>query len=349
MGVYTRRDSPYFWLLLERPGLPSVRESTKIPCRPPTTQQRTHNRHLAETRYHQRLAELVSAAYQLPGHRATRTVREHLAWYRTHLTAHKRGRVRETEILATLEDAFGSRAIDALTKADVQEWMTSRRAEVSPATVNRELDVLKHVLVSAVPTYLPVSPIAGLRRLRGPKTEPRLLARDEETRLLKVLDPPDQAIITMALDTLMRLSDIVNLKRAQDHGSYLTVLDPKVDQYRVPVSRRLRKALDKLPTAGAYYFPHRRRAVDPAGYRNSIKSMLQRACKKANIPYGRGVGLTFHALRHTGATRMLEAGVDLRTVQELGGWSSLRQLTRYTHPSEAAKKAAVERVGRRKP
>lgn len=35
-----------------------------------------------------------------------------------------------------------------------------------------------------------------------------------------------------------------------------------------------------------------------------------------------------------------------RTVQQIGGWSSLRQLSRYGHPSERATRAAVEAVGR---
>lgn len=76
--------------------------------------------------------------------------------------------------------------------------------------------------------------------------------------------------------------------------------------------------------------------------------MLERACEKAKIPYGRAEhGLTFHALRHTGATRLVERGVSLRIIQELGGWASMRQLERYAHPGEAAKKAAVELIGSR--
>lgn len=73
--------------------------------------------------------------------------------------------------------------------------------------------------------------------------------------------------------------------------------------------------------------------------------MLEKGCKAAGIPYGRKAdGLTFHALRHTATTRLVEAGVPLRIVQELGGWKSMRQLERYAHPSEAAKTAAVEAI-----
>jgi site-specific recombinase XerD len=49
-------------------------------------------------------------------------------------------------------------------------------------------------------------------------------------------------------------------------------------------------------------------------------------------------------LRHTFASRLVMAGVDLRTVQELGGWSALELVQRYTHLSPGHKAEAVERI-----
>jgi integrase len=150
----------------------------------------------------------------------------------------------------------------------------------------------------------------------------------------------------MALDTLARLGDILALRREQDHRTYLTILNPKTNApYKVPISTRLRAALDAVPKAGLYYFPHRRHAENPRDYRSGVRQLLKRACKAARIRFGRKKGgITFHGLRHTGASRMVEAGIDLRTVQEIGGWSSLRQLARYAHPSTDAKRQAVEAV-----
>ena len=53
-----------------------------------------------------------------------------------------------------------------------------------------------------------------------------------------------------------------------------------------------------------------------------------------------------HTLRHTGASVMLAEGVSLRAVQEIGGWTSLRMLERYTHPTDAEKRRAVEIASR---
>jgi len=348
MSVYTRPDSPYYWLRLERPGQRPQRERTDILARGVPASLRRVNRQLAEERYHLRKTELAQARYaREEAARPAIRFRDFAQWYRRHVSATKRGAVREAEILDRLEKAFGERWIANVTRPAVQEWMTTRRADVAPATVNRELDVLKHLMASAVPLYLDRSPLTGLRRLRAPSTEPRLLARNEEARLLEVVSATDKAIIIMALDTLMRLSDIVNFKRSQDHGAWLTVVDPKVRQYRVPISTRLREALDALPLTGPYYFSSRRRAKATRDFRSSVRQMLQRACAKTEppIPYGRPDGITFHGLRHTGATRMLEAGVNPRVVMKIGGWSSMRQLERYMHPSEALERQAVEAIG----
>jgi len=52
-------------------------------------------------------------------------------------------------------------------------------------------------------------------------------------------------------------------------------------------------------------------------------------------------GVTHHVLRHTGASAMVAAGISLRVVQDIGGWSSLRMLERYAHPSGAEMRRAV--------
>jgi integrase len=347
VGVYRRADSPYWWMHLEH--APSRRRRATDILVGVTAESRKSSRADALKVYHAEMAKLGLQKHGLEDEeKPASTFRAFAAWYDAQVIVHKRGKVREREILATLNTTFGDQQLTAITLASVLEWRTLRAAATSASTANRETAVLKHILKTAVPTYLPASPIAGLKPLRPVRRETHVLTFDEERKLLKVLTPVDRAIVVCALDTLMRLSDVVNLRRDQDRGSYIVVEDPKVQPYRVPVSSRLRKLLDGLKVSkGAYYFPSRRNK-DEIIQRSVIKNMLTRACAKAGIDYGRAAGgITFHGLRHTGTTRMVDAGVPLRIVQELGGWKSMRQLERYAHPTEAAKVAAVETIGRR--
>ena len=49
-------------------------------------------------------------------------------------------------------------------------------------------------------------------------------------------------------------------------------------------------------------------------------------------------------MRHTFASRLVMAGVDTRTVQELGGWKRIEMLERYAHLSDAHKASAVDKL-----
>ena len=55
-------------------------------------------------------------------------------------------------------------------------------------------------------------------------------------------------------------------------------------------------------------------------------------------------GFTWHGLRHTWASRLVMAGVDPRTLPELGGWRTLTMVERYSHLSPDHLRAAMERL-----
>jgi site-specific recombinase XerD len=52
----------------------------------------------------------------------------------------------------------------------------------------------------------------------------------------------------------------------------------------------------------------------------------------------------WHALRHTFASRLVAAGVDLRTAQELGGWRTLAMVQRCSHLAPGHLVAAVDKI-----
>ena len=72
-----------------------------------------------------------------------------------------------------------------------------------------------------------------------------------------------------------------------------------------------------------------------------VKKSFKSACEDAGIE-----NLRFHDLRHTFATRLVESSVDIVTVAELLGHSSLRMTMRCSHPSPDHKRNAVENLVR---
>ena len=329
MGVVTRKDSPYYWMALERPGLPPLRESTRVLSRGVTPPILRENRALAEQIYNARMGDLARLRNGIVLEHPRATFRTYAAWYVEHVTAAKRTAARERSAIGHLVDFFGRYTVDVIDQDLAREYITSRKRRVKPATCNRELDVLKSMLGSAVPKYIPANPLLGLRRLRARAPEARVLSFDDEARLIEVMAPADQALLICALDALLRLTDVVNLRWTQDRGEYLDVWDPKAEAYRPPISTRLRKALDGLPRKGPRVFHQHTSA-------NAVIRMFAEACKLAKISHGRPDGVTFHSLRHTGATRASGVpGMSPKRLMALGGWRDIKSVMRYLHPEHA--------------
>jgi site-specific recombinase XerD len=103
----------------------------------------------------------------------------------------------------------------------------------------------------------------------------------------------------------------------------------------------------KVTTPGRrWVFMTRGRKKDGARrqYR-SLKTAFTTALEHVNL----AEDITPHVLRHTWASRLVMKGVDLRTLQELGGWKSLNMVQRYTHPSPEHKRQATELLVERVP
>jgi hypothetical protein len=103
----------------------------------------------------------------------------------------------------------------------------------------------------------------------------------------------------------------------------------------VPLNSTVLAVLERLPRRGEFVF------TKPNGtpYRSTYGFYAAR--KLAGLR-----DVVPHTLRHTFATRVNETGADPRTLQELGGWSSLAMVQRYTHVRQTQKAEAVEKIAR---
>ena len=131
----------------------------------------------------------------------------------------------------------------------------------------------------------------------------------------------------------LRVSEVVAL-RAEDIDSKRMVVrvcqgKGKKDRY-VMLSPKLLEILREYykayrPTAALFFGKDRERPLD----RRTVLLACQRIARRAGL----SKRITVHTLRHSFATHLLEAGVDLRTIQALLGHRSLRTTALYTFVS----------------
>ena len=293
---------------------------------------------------------MARGTFKLPNRAPAITFTAWADWYREHVVNHQRSAPRARSMLRRLVEAFGPLLLTHIDSAAIEAWKTARAKKVTKATVNRELDLLKPCLKRAIPKYLQKNPADGVRRFPMRGLPPvSVIAPSAEDALLSVAGPEETAFVLLGLDALLRQGDVRRLKVEHDHGTYLDVVDPKTRPYKVPVSRRLRLALDAIKDRAAardgFYFARKYRKRWAAMNANTAHLLFVDLCDRAKVPHGRKRGgITFHSTRHTGATRAARA-VKLTVVKQLGGWASLRMLERYDHPDDPELIRAVEAIG----
>jgi len=211
-----------------------------------------------------------------------------------------------------------------------------------PATVNRELACLRHMLNKAVDWGLArANPMRGVKLFREENQRTRILSEDEEARLLAACEESRswrlKLIVLTALHSGMRKGEILRLRKADVdfQAGFVNVEQSKSGHgRRIPLNATLREALLGAvgQSSSEYMF-----GGDNGQPVVNLKTGWQAALKRAGIE-----GVTFHTCRHTFGTRLVMKGVDLVTVAELMGHRTLKMTQRYSHPTPEHKRRAVE-------
>lgn len=170
---------------------------------------------------------------------------------------------------------------------------------------------------------------------KKPKSLPAVLSRDEVARLFAcVPQPVERLMLQTAYACGLRASEVLAVQVADIDSSrmVLWVRHGKGNKDRgVPLSAALLEVLRnhwRRHRPATWLFPGR----TPSG-RRSLGG-LQRVCRRAVLAAGITKKASLHTLRHSYATHLLEAGVDLLTIQRLLGHRDLHTTARYLHLSE---------------
>ena len=255
---------------------------------------------------------------------------------------------RDKSLSAHLVHAFGSFQLTTVRPALLAEYKSRRRREgAAPKTINDELKLLGHAYKLAMMEWEWVTdnPVQRVSREKVRNLIERWLSREEETRLLAASPSWLREIIVFALHTGLRQGEILDLQW------------PQVDLFRrtITILEQKNGAKDTLPmnetalgvlTARANVQPLQTGYVffNEAGNRRDARNVLRAfypAMTKARIEKFR-----FHDLRHTWATRLVQAGVDLYTVQKLGRWKTVSMMTRYAHHYSESLRAGAQVLDR---
>jgi integrase/recombinase XerD len=167
---------------------------------------------------------------------------------------------------------------------------------------------------------------------RAPQRVPVTLTPDEVSRLLAAVpNLRERTAMEIAYASGLRLGEVLNLKLTDiDSGRMIL----RVDQGKGKKDRNVMLSPALLETLRAYWRVSRPRVwlfPSPGGKGPLNATIFQRAVAQAKQQARIGKPVSFHSLRHSFATHLLESGVNVRTIQALLGHRSLGTTQRYTH------------------
>jgi len=244
---------------------------------------------------------------------------------------------RDKTSLDNLMHHFRGMYLLRITPRHIEDYKKERINQVKPATVNRELALLKFMFSLAKKWKLvDENPVKEVKFFQEQRIEMHILNRKETNRLLYYAASHLKPIITLALNTGMRKGEILNLRWSDIdfNKRYIFVRTTKSGKDRkIPMNHIVTSNLKALKRDGDFIFynPKTKACL------KDVKTAFKAACRRAGIP-----DLRFHDLRHTAATLMVTGGVDIVTVKEILGHSSIEMTMRYAHPTPENKRKAVD-------
>ncbi len=252
---------------------------------------------------------------------------------------------RDVILVNHLVRRFKGRMLSSIYCEDVEDYKSWRKAqEVSNATVNRELACLKRMYNLGIKWgNAKRNPVVGVDFLKEPPGRTRFLSIDESQNLIACCIDHLKPIVMTALNTGMRLEEILSLTWTQVHieaviDPYLEILKTKNNKARfVPLNNDMVELLRELKsnnTDSRYVFKGTR-----SGRLHSVRNIFETALKRAGI-----LDFRFHDLRHTFASHFIMTGGDPITLKEILGHSSLKMVERYPHLAEAHKRRQINNL-----
>jgi integrase len=241
---------------------------------------------------------------------------------------------------------WGRHRLDEITSQDIAKWLAEKAQEgLKPATIEKIRVVMGKSFALAAEWELPGSDKNPVRRVKRPKFDnkrERYLTAEEALRLRAAVEKSTNRqlkhIVGLLLLTGARVSELLHARWQHidvARKAWLIPISKTGKARRVPLSPPAIEVIRQLPRFEKcdYLVPN------PATLKPfvSIKGVWQTARKRAGLE-----GLRIHDLRHSAASFMINAGVDLYAVGKVLGHADHKSTMRYSHLADETLLAAVE-------
>ncbi|HHX8939972.1 TPA: tyrosine-type recombinase/integrase [Yersinia enterocolitica] len=235
-------------------------------------------------------------------------------------------------------DNWESKASSLRKRGEVAEPFVE--VPVSISTKAKHLALMKAIMRAAERDWkwIERGPVIKVPQERGKRV--RWLEPHEAVRLINECSEPLKSIVVFALATGLRRSNIVDLQwQDVDLQRKVAWIHPEESKSGQAIGVALndtacRLLRDQIGNHKKWVFVHRKESTLPNGEKSAAVRKMRvdgntawrLAMKRAGIDNFR-----FHDLRHTWASWLVQAGVPLTVLQEMGGWESIEMVQRYAH------------------
>ncbi|TNF22299.1 MAG: tyrosine recombinase XerC [Rhodobacteraceae bacterium] len=232
--------------------------------------------------------------------------------------------------------------LSRITLRDMRAWMAATRSpDVGSRTLARKLSAVKSFYrwLAEREGFEPTA-VLSTRAPKYTRKLPRPLAEDAAKRMIDTVElqsetawiaARDMAVVTLLYGCGLRISEALGLNRgAAPLGDSLRIVGKGNKERVVPVIPAAARVVDAylalcpfdLPADAPLFLGARGGRLNPR--------LVQKAMQQARMQLGLPATATPHAMRHSFATHLLNAGGDLRAIQELLGHASLSTTQGYT-------------------
>jgi integrase/recombinase XerC len=233
---------------------------------------------------------------------------------------------------------------------DVQHFMTElTRGNLAPSSLNRTLSSIRGFFRFLVRfNYRSDDPMSSLRNVKQPRTLPSFLWEPEmaefaalPSRVAKLWTERDVALILTMYSAGLRVSELVSLflkncasdfmsarvigKGDKEREVYFS--DEAREAISVYLPLRAEKLIRAEPSMDALFISLRGKPLSIAG----VRWIIGQYSRQFAVQTGFDKNIHPHSLRHSFATHLVNAGCDVRVVQELLGHASISTTARYAH------------------